>query len=72
MKITLWSLASSCGDGSSVAILFDSREAAEKYNQDQMQLGYSECDEFENISSHTLDIDENGKIITPNPEVEEY
>jgi hypothetical protein len=61
IKATFWVYLLNCGDGSSRPLFFSSEEAAEKYaeNDDERHC--------EDIVQETLEFDENGNLLTPDP-----
>jgi hypothetical protein len=62
IKAKLWLYILNCGDGSCNVLFFDSEKAAEKYaKKDDERM----C---EDIFMKTIEIDEDGKLVTPNPQ----
>jgi hypothetical protein len=61
IKATVWVYMKNNGDGSASPCFFNSEDAAEKYaeNDDERYC--------EDIDRHTLEFDENGNLLTPNP-----
>jgi len=58
-SITFWTYTKNCGDGSCVVCFFNSAEEAEDYAGDDDERY---C---EDIESHTLQLDENHRILNP-------
>ena len=59
MRITFWTYVQNCGDGSNYVCYFNSREDAETFAENDNERY---CDD---ITQHTMEVDENGKILNP-------